>query len=196
MANDASLKRTSLELAERHVRRAERRYVDQDPLKLGIEPNIRPIVIALVAHGFPTQNSCEGHLDGNLYPWVRLQPRTKGRTKKAILSHVGKIHDEMYELTKLLSEFRERGPSRTPDRELQVSPEWDPSIISDEQVVESNMAMREKRFVALPGYWLQCAGSEMLLTMPSELLAPHKHHILWNRQQDMLSFAEFLRSKL
>lgn len=81
MSNATQLKRISLQAATDQVARAEAKYVNKPDFKdKSIEPKIRPVVIALVAHGFPTQNSCEGHLESNLYPWVRFGAGTTRKT--------------------------------------------------------------------------------------------------------------------
>jgi hypothetical protein len=36
----------------------------------GIEPHIRPLVVALRFHDLPTSGSCEGHVEKNSLPWV------------------------------------------------------------------------------------------------------------------------------
>lgn len=191
------LKRTSLENATEIVSRAEERYVNKkDFVDKGIEPKIRPVVIALVAHGFPTHNSCEGHRESSLYPWVRFQPAPTGNSKSALLRHLAQIRYEVEQLDELLGAFWESNSRLTPDRELAASPEWDVSIKSDKQVVEEYLAMRTKRFVALPGYWLRCSGAEVLSTLPDELIRPHRKKILKHRQQDMLAFGRFLASKI
>lgn len=192
------LKRLSLEAATEIVNRAEARYVNKkDFVDKGIEPKIRPVVVALVAHGFSTQNSCEGHLESNLYPWVRLEPGRGARiqTKKAVLKHLRRIHSEIDQLNKHLFEFYNRS-SLTPDRVLQAMPDWDTSHQSDLKIAEDYLDERSKRFVAPPGYFLQCAGAEALLYLPSELIGRHRKNILRHRQKDMLAFAKFLVSKI
>src|SRR5580704_10559269 len=94
MPKTRRLKRISLDAAEAQVKLVEGRYINQDPVKRGIEPNIRPVVVALVAHGFPTQNSCEGHLASNLYPWVRFQPMTTSTSRRALLQYLSQVHRE------------------------------------------------------------------------------------------------------
>lgn len=197
MTRIRKLRRISLETATALINHAEERYVNKkDFVDKGIEPKIRPVVIVLVAHGFPTESSCEGHLESNLYPWVRFQPSMTGGSKSALLRHLAQIHYEVERLRELLGEFWENSPRLTPDRELAASPEWDVSIKSDKQVAEEYLAMRAKRFVALPGYWLQCSGAEALSTLPDELIRPHRKNILKHRQQDMLAFGQFLASKI
>ncbi len=192
------MKRISLAEAEQAVNEAERRYVGQDPHELGIEPKIRPVVIALVAHGFPTQNSCEGHIDGfNLYPWVRMEPITpKGATRVRMLEHVKRIRYECDQLNELAGDFWHHAPRPSPDREIVASLEWDPQRQSDEDLVEEYLAESAEHFIAMPGYWLECKGAELLPQLPGEMIAPFKEQILANRQQDMLEFGEFLISKL
>lgn len=192
------LKRLSLTEAEKEVNQAERRYIGQDPHELGIEPKIRSVVIALVAHGFPTQNSCEGHLNGfNIYPWVRLEPITReGATRGQMLEHVKRIRYEHEKLSELAGDFWHHAPRPSPDREIVASLEWDPHQQSDEEVADEYLAERAQHFVAMPGYMLECKGAELLPQLPGEMIAPFKEQILANRQLDMLEFAEFLVSKL
>lgn len=192
-------KRISLKAAEKLVDSAEEGYVHKKgsaEADKGIEPKIRSAVIALTAHGFPTQNSCEGHLGSNLYPWVRFEPATTGDTKRAVRKHLKNIHKEVKRLRKLLGKFWESRPSLTPDRELVVELDWDPTTKSDRDVVKEYLAERAKRFVALPGYRLQCSGARSLWYLPDELVGPHRTKILKHRQEDMLAFTQFLASKL
>lgn len=67
--------------------------VDQmaDGLGYPMDPKIKPTVVALMLHGFPTVASCEGHLDhGYAAPWVMIEPRVpkglRGNKKKAYLN--------------------------------------------------------------------------------------------------------------
>lgn len=197
MRKKDKLKRISLAAATKLVDRAEKRYVHKKGLTdKGIEPQIRPVVIALVAWGFPTQNSCEGHLESNLYPWVRFQPATTSDSKRDVLKHIKKIHKEVKQLRKLLGKFWESQPNLTPDRELIASLDWDPAVQSDKKVAKEYLAERAKRFVALPGYWLRCSGAQALSSLPDELIGPHRKKILMHRQQDMRAFAQFLTSKI
>ena len=217
MPKHRKLTRISLTAATARVRRAEARYVNKETfVDIGIEEHIRPVVIALVAHGFPTQNSCGGHLESNLYPWVRFEPAFTGeidrvlseqhrknpsrgvslkRFRPAILAHVKRIHYEVGQLTTLLGSFWSRH-SLTGDRELRATPQWDPLAKSDDQVVDEYIAVRAKRLVAPPGYWLECNGAEALRMLPCELLDPVRQKILDQRREDMRTFGEFLASKL
>ena len=46
-----------------------------DGLGKGIDKGIKEAVIAMKAYDFPTDHSCEGHLEGEHglpYPWVRI----------------------------------------------------------------------------------------------------------------------------
>jgi hypothetical protein len=192
------LTRLSLEAATEAVNRAEAAYMNKpDFVDKGIEPNIRPVVIALVAHGFPTQNSCEGHLGLNLYPWIRLEPDISDNpTRDEVLEHLKRIHYEHDQLSELVGDFWQHSPPPSADRELRATLEWEPRKQSDEEVADEYLAELAQHFVAPPGYWLQCRDAEILTQLPGELLEPYKEQILANRQQDMLDFAEYLRSKL
>lgn len=191
------LRRIPLATARRIVDCEEAQYVNKkDFVDKGIEPKIRPVVIALVAHGFPTQNSCEGHIRTNLYPWIRFQPILASNTKGALLLHLKKIRWEVEQLQKLLVEFWESNPRLTQDRELKATAEWDLGVASDKQIAEEYLKIRAKGFFAPPGYWLRCSGAETLQTLPAEILGPYRRTILKNRQGDMRKFARFLRSKL
>lgn len=199
MSSDFKLTRLSLEAAAEAVNRAEAAYMNKpDFVDLGIEPKVRPVVIALVAHGFPTQNSCEGHIGGfNLYPWVRLEPAiSRNPTREEVLEHIKRIHYEHEQLSELVGDFWHDAPRSSPDRELLATLEWEPRQKSDEQAADEYLAELAQHFIAPPGYWLQCRGADMLPQLPDELLAPYKELILANRQQDLLDFAEFLVSKL
>jgi hypothetical protein len=63
--------------SERHAQwhRIEADVADlRDGLGLEIDPAIRPLVVALKAHGFGTTASCEGHSDrAKPYPWVDVE---------------------------------------------------------------------------------------------------------------------------
>ncbi len=190
------LERISLQAAAEIVASMEAKYVNKmDFVDKGIEPKIKPVVIALVAHGFPTQNSCEGHLKANLYPWVRLEPDLKSKKKKHVLQHVRQIHYEIDQLDEFLYKFYQQD-NTSADRELVAQHDWEPSRQSEVEVAEEYLEERARHFVAPPGYWLQCAGAEALLHIPSEIIGTLRKSILRNRQNDILNFSRLLVAHL
>ena len=202
MKND--LKRISLAEAEAKLGKIEKTIAKEDSEP--IDPNIRPVIIAFMAHGFPVAGSCEGHLDHQgPYPWLAFEVKTGDSSKKAYLKGLKKVRAQVNALTALGREFyelKQKSGSKLPyDRILFVSGNGFDLEEDDDDILAHKLArqMRHGGSPKLPswiGYWLKCMGADSISRMPSELLEPHKKEILKNRQQDMLDFAEFLRSKL
>ena len=198
------LNRISLAEAEEKVNLSEQAYIAQDPLKLGIEPNVRRVVVALTAHGFLTTNSCEGHLDNNLYPYIIFSHRPRGESKEDFLACLVEANYQMHQLENLLDDFYEPYYSGktsvrlTGDRELAVEAVWEvEGEETNEELVERiREELRDHDMPFRIDYALQCKGAQSLDLLPREMLEPYKAQILANRQKDMLDFAEFLISKL
>ncbi len=167
-----------------------------------IEEHIRPVIVALMAHGFPTAASCEGHIIGTLYPWVLFQQPLQDTTKEGFLECLGIIRGQAEVLSSLLREFYEsRAADTTSDRLLIVTDNDYDLTSSDEAIVKRALAeslywQRSAGFPACVGYSLHCKGAETLDLMPREALRTHTSEILRNRQHDMFDFAQFLVSKL
>ncbi len=185
------LRRMSLEDARHLVAEAERKYLAQGDAnhQTGIEPEVRQLVEALVAHGFPTAQSCEGHLTGQPFPMVAFRPFSDGtpegnlrcaRTAKAQAQVLQELIWEFYRV-----QWQTHAESPRPDRVLEVTPSWTP-----EQTIE-DIAKKDD-----VDYVLKCAGAEMLNNLPSEILDSYRELILRNRRREFKDFAEFLISKL
>lgn len=197
------LKHTSL--AEACAKLAEAEKEDSEDGAEPMDALIRPVVVALMAHGFPTSSSCEGHLGRELYPWVGMAVPAQNRTSGALLECIRTIREQVGALNLLLGEFYElRGKPKgiIPWSEQLVAGGDGFNLDDSDYNIIDYLSMQHLRHVGtsgLPswlGYDLKCRDADTLNFMPREVLAPHEEQILDHRQQSMLDFGMFLISKL
>ena len=176
---EASLK-TKLTAAEADVLRLEREYGDTT------EPDVRPLVVALVAHGFPTCASCGGHSDRlRLYPWVLFDNRTIDgnqlpdtfETPPDYDAWARATKDQMIRLDKLIRIFykhNQEGP------------------YGAHVAHRLHVTLGQDSAKLLDTYRLQCQGAETLRTLPAALLADKEEEILERNRQEFQAFTKFL----
>lgn len=156
------MKRKSTMLAQ--LRRRIARITDR--LGLSIDPRILDTVVALQFHGFPTDASCEGHLDhGRPAPWVEIEAPTsknlRGNAKEAyLLRHRKRL---LWRMLHLLSAFYRK------------------------RFVPADVLLY-CRPIGYAGFWLTNQGSEALdILSKRERARKHRRY-----QREMRAFTEFL----
>jgi hypothetical protein len=72
-------------------------YQVTDRLRKSIDKGIVETVVALMAHGFRTSASCEGHVSRSCaYPWVHIDLPKERKKKEHIQKHLKQLLDEFY----------------------------------------------------------------------------------------------------
>ncbi len=84
----------------------------EDKLGMKIDEGIKETVAAFKVHGFPTNQSCEGHIDkehGTEYPWVEVYPPLDKNPSEMSSEEREELKNEKKkyrkEMTDLLAEF-------------------------------------------------------------------------------------------
>ena len=86
----------------------------------GLDPPVEPLIVALWAHGFPTDASCGGHTGKELkIPWVTFRPHAHWAKRRASLPGGTPINIIVASLEWLLEVFhRRRDPPPPMERRL------------------------------------------------------------------------------
>jgi hypothetical protein len=74
-----------------------------DALGKPVDTNIKKLVAALILHGFPTNGSCEGHIDsGEAYPWVTVgtEDNQTAPDPEVKDTRVNKLANQLHEIAK------------------------------------------------------------------------------------------------
>jgi len=145
----------------------------KDQLGKGLDEGIQQTVIALKAHGFPTNQSCEGHAKGehgHPYPWVQVGvPEPKGwqDDEEKQKEWMRQNYKEEQKIRELLTEFYR---IKTTPADIRIIPE---------------------KIGIFGSFRIQSAGAEALQESPVEEL-PEKVKMY---QQEMNDFTQFLKEK-
>jgi hypothetical protein len=133
----------------------------------GVDPEIKPVVVALRAHGLPTSGSCAGHLDRrSAFPYVGFRPVPMGPAFEPVIAVPSYVNHLIGCLDELLADFyRDKRPPAN---------------------VRLNALTPAKRWVVL-----RSAGA-----MEDEARDPNaKKEFLLRSRQEMLRFAEYLQQR-
>jgi hypothetical protein len=157
-----------------------------------VDAKIRPIVVSLMALGFPTWASCEGHAERTgggqtLYPWILFSNESKGSLRSNKMECFNKTQSQLHDLRSLLQKFYEHRSNLPVDQLLTIRS--DISRLDDMPLYGSE----ERGFFYSCEYYLQCAGADVLEMLPLEVLgAEGRERVVRRHQSEMGSFGNFL----